>query len=46
MSLQAYHSKRKFNATPEPRGIGGLFFDDFNELGFERSFALTERLFA
>jgi len=25
----------------EPRGIGGLFFDDFDELGFERSFALT-----
>jgi coproporphyrinogen III oxidase len=25
----------------EPRGIGGLFFDDFNELGFARSFALT-----
>ncbi len=24
----------------EPRGIGGLFFDDFTELGFERSFAL------
>lgn len=24
----------------EPRGIGGLFFDDFNQLGFERSFAL------
>lgn len=24
----------------EARGIGGLFFDDFNELGFERSFAL------
>ncbi|MCW5550427.1 MAG: oxygen-dependent coproporphyrinogen oxidase [Opitutaceae bacterium] len=23
----------------EPRGIGGLFFDDFNELGFERSFS-------
>lgn len=22
----------------EPRGIGGLFFDDFNELGFEKSF--------
>jgi coproporphyrinogen III oxidase len=22
----------------ETRGIGGLFFDDFNELGFERSF--------
>jgi coproporphyrinogen III oxidase len=25
----------------EPRGIGGLFFDDFNELGFDKSFALT-----
>jgi coproporphyrinogen III oxidase len=24
----------------EARGIGGLFFDDFDELGFERSFAL------
>jgi coproporphyrinogen III oxidase len=24
----------------EARGIGGLFFDDFNELGFERSFGL------
>ncbi len=24
----------------EPRGIGGLFFDDFSELGFEKSFAL------
>lgn len=24
----------------EPRGIGGLFFDDFNELGFNRSFDL------
>jgi coproporphyrinogen III oxidase len=24
----------------EPRGIGGLFFDDFSELGFDRSFAL------
>jgi coproporphyrinogen III oxidase len=24
----------------EPRGIGGLFFDDFNELGFEKSFGL------
>ena len=23
----------------EPRGIGGLFFDDFNETGFEQSFA-------
>lgn len=23
----------------EPRGVGGLFFDDFNELGFEQSFA-------
>lgn len=24
----------------EPRGIGGLFFDDFNALGFEQSFQL------
>lgn len=24
----------------EARGVGGLFFDDFNELGFEQSFAL------
>jgi coproporphyrinogen III oxidase len=24
----------------EPRGIGGIFYDDFNELGFERSFDL------
>ncbi len=26
----------------EPRGIGGLFFDDFNELGFEQSFAFMQ----
>jgi coproporphyrinogen III oxidase len=26
----------------EPRGIGGIFFDDFAELGFERSFAMTQ----
>ncbi len=26
----------------EPRGIGGIFFDDFNELGFGRSFALLQ----
>ncbi|HEY1059380.1 MAG TPA: oxygen-dependent coproporphyrinogen oxidase [Limnobacter sp.] len=25
----------------EPRGVGGVFFDDFSELGFEESFALT-----
>jgi len=25
----------------EPRGIGGVFFDDFSELGFEQSFAMT-----
>src|SRR5690606_18991555 len=25
----------------EPRGVGGLFFDDFNELGFQRSFELV-----
>ena len=24
----------------EPRGIGGVFFDDFSELGFERSFEM------
>ena len=26
----------------EPRGIGGIFFDDFNELGFEKSFKLMQ----
>ena len=26
----------------EPRGIGGIFFDDFNTLGFERSFAMLK----
>ena len=25
----------------EPRGIGGIFFDDFHALGFEQSFAMT-----
>jgi coproporphyrinogen III oxidase len=24
----------------EPRGVGGIFFDDFSELGFEQSFAM------
>jgi len=28
----------------EPRGIGGVFYDDFDELGFERSFAMTRAL--
>ncbi len=28
----------------EPRGVGGLFFDDFNELGFEKSFALLRAI--
>ncbi|MBX2809101.1 MAG: oxygen-dependent coproporphyrinogen oxidase [Cellvibrionaceae bacterium] len=28
----------------EARGIGGLFFDDFNELGFAQSFALTQTI--
>lgn len=26
----------------EPRGIGGIFFDDFNKLGFEHSFAMLK----
>ena len=26
----------------EPRGVGGVFFDDFHELGFERSLAMTQ----
>ena len=28
----------------EPRGIGGLFFDDLNELGFDDSFALMRSI--
>ena len=28
----------------EPRGIGGLFFDDFNEGGFSKAFGLIRRL--
>jgi len=28
----------------EPRGVGGVFFDDLNEGGFERCFALTRAL--
>ena len=28
----------------EPRGIGGVFFDDFSELGFEQSFAMLRAL--
>jgi coproporphyrinogen III oxidase len=26
----------------ETRGVGGIFFDDFDELGFERSFAMMK----
>ncbi|MES2298075.1 MAG: oxygen-dependent coproporphyrinogen oxidase [Pseudomonadota bacterium] len=26
----------------EARGVGGIFFDDFNEAGFEQSFAMTQ----
>ena len=28
----------------EPRGIGGIFFDDFSELGFEKSFEMTRNV--
>ena len=28
----------------EPRGIGGLFFDDFNELGFAKTFAFVQSM--
>ncbi|MEO0443853.1 MAG: oxygen-dependent coproporphyrinogen oxidase [Pseudomonadota bacterium] len=28
----------------EARGIGGLFFDDFNSLGFKKSFLLTQAI--
>jgi coproporphyrinogen III oxidase len=28
----------------EARGVGGLFFDDMNDLGFEKSFALTRAI--
>ena len=28
----------------EPRGVGGLFFDDLNEWGFERSFAFMRSI--
>ena len=28
----------------EPRGIGGIFFDDFNELGLEQSFAMIRHV--
>lgn len=26
----------------EPRGVGGIFYDDFNSLGFEQSFAMMQ----
>ena len=28
----------------EPRGVGGVFFDDFNQLGFEQSFAFMQAI--
>jgi coproporphyrinogen III oxidase len=28
----------------EPRGIGGVFFDDFHQLGFEQSFAMLKNV--
>lgn len=30
----------------EPRGVGGLFFDDFNELGFDKSFQFVQSMAA
>ena len=47
-----YHSRFKqqcddyfyLKHRDEHRGIGGLFFDDFNDGGFERSFALVRAL--
>ena len=28
----------------EPRGVGGVFFDDYNDQNFEHSFALTQSI--
>jgi len=28
----------------EARGVGGIFFDDFNELGFEQSYAMVKKV--
>ena len=28
----------------EARGVGGVFYDDFNEAGFEKSFAMTQNV--
>lgn len=32
------------NHRNEPRGIGGLFFDDFNELGFDKTFEFVKAM--
>jgi coproporphyrinogen III oxidase len=46
---EAYHSRFKawcdqyffLKHRNEPRGVGGIFYDDLNEPGFDASFALT-----
>jgi len=48
LGIAAYHEYKKWcddyffiKHRNEPRGVGGLFFDDLNEPGFEKSFEFT-----